>query len=171
MSSGSTTSLFYRDLGARWQHDDSRWRPKDEKNVRKRVGGFARWAPLPICPDWKGVGMQCSMTRREREPGVLVTPTSGGAPRARRRGVARMFASLSPLESHSRLRAGKRTSDLIHDTRTPSTEPKVKKGPRVHAHTNRAKDEQGKSRDTARIVHRGPSTRPACRNARAWQRH
>jgi hypothetical protein len=22
MSSGSTTSLFYRDLGARWQHDD-----------------------------------------------------------------------------------------------------------------------------------------------------
>jgi len=58
MSSGSTTSLFYRDLGARWQHDDSRWRPKDEKNVRKRVGGFARCAPLPICPFWKPVGMQ-----------------------------------------------------------------------------------------------------------------
>ncbi len=30
MSSGSTTWLFYRDLGARWQHDDSRWRPKSE---------------------------------------------------------------------------------------------------------------------------------------------
>jgi hypothetical protein len=34
MSSGSTTSLFYRDLGARWQHDDSRWRPKSV--VRKK---------------------------------------------------------------------------------------------------------------------------------------
>jgi len=43
-------------VGARWQ-DDSRWRPKDEKNVRKRVGGFARCAPLPICPFWKPVGI------------------------------------------------------------------------------------------------------------------
>ena len=36
-----------------------RWRPSKEKNGRKRVGGFARCAPLNICPDWKGLGMQC----------------------------------------------------------------------------------------------------------------
>ena len=59
MSSGSTTSLFYRDLGARWQHDDSRWRPKSEFERKASDTGFTRSAPLPICgPDWKGVGMQ-----------------------------------------------------------------------------------------------------------------
>ena len=58
MRSSATIGLFYRDLGARWLHDDSRWRPSKEKNGRKRVGGFARCAPLNICPDWKGLGMQ-----------------------------------------------------------------------------------------------------------------
>ena len=61
MRSSATIGLFYRDLGARWLHDDSRWRPSKEKNGRKRVGGFARCAPLNIYPDWKGkgLGMQC----------------------------------------------------------------------------------------------------------------
>ena len=36
MSSSATTGLFYRDLGAWWLHDDSRWRPSIEKNDRKR---------------------------------------------------------------------------------------------------------------------------------------
>ena len=59
MSGDSTTTLFYRDLGARWLHDDSRpWRPSKEKNGQKRVGGFLRCAPRIICPDWKGLGMQ-----------------------------------------------------------------------------------------------------------------
>lgn len=100
-------------------------------------------------------------------------PTSGGAPRARPR-CAYMFASLSPPESHSRLRAGKRTdwtSDLIHDTNTQHRAKGEEGTTRARGATNRAKDEQGKSRDTARNVHRGPSTRLACRNARAWQRH
>ena len=36
MRSSATIGLFYRDLGARWLHDDSRWRPSKEKNDRKR---------------------------------------------------------------------------------------------------------------------------------------
>ena len=63
--------LFYRDLGARWLHDvdDSRWRPSKEKNGRKRVGGFLRCAPLNICPDWKGLGMQwCQYSRDTPRP-------------------------------------------------------------------------------------------------------
>ena len=36
MRISATTGLFYRDLGARWLHDDSRWRPSKEKNDRKR---------------------------------------------------------------------------------------------------------------------------------------
>ena len=36
MRSSATTGLFYRDLGARWLHDDSRWRPSKEKNAQKR---------------------------------------------------------------------------------------------------------------------------------------
>ena len=65
MRISATTGLFYRDLGARWLHDDSRWRPSKEKKGPKRVGGFARCAPLNICPDWKGVGMQCGGSVRE----------------------------------------------------------------------------------------------------------
>ena len=58
-------SILSRSLicGARWLHDDSRWRPSKEKNGQKRVGGFARCEPLIICPDWKGLGIQCPFLR------------------------------------------------------------------------------------------------------------
>ena len=35
----ATIGLFYRDLGARWLHDNSWWRPSKEKNGRKSTGG------------------------------------------------------------------------------------------------------------------------------------
>jgi hypothetical protein len=69
MSSGSTTCLFYRDLGARWQHDDSRWRPKSEFERKASDTGFARCAPLPICPDWnveRGAGNAVACMRRNQ---------------------------------------------------------------------------------------------------------
>ena len=39
MRSSATIGLFYRDLGARWLHDNSWWRPSKEKNGRKSTGG------------------------------------------------------------------------------------------------------------------------------------
>ena len=46
------TGLFYRDLGARWLHDDSRWRPsKEGKRSKEGWRICTRCAPLNICPD------------------------------------------------------------------------------------------------------------------------
>ena len=58
MRSSATIGLFYRDLGARWLPGGGH-RKRKTVETRKRVGGFARCAPLNICPDWKGLGMQC----------------------------------------------------------------------------------------------------------------
>ena len=48
----ATIGLFYRDLGARWLHDDSRWRPsKEGKRSKEGWRICTRCAPLNICPD------------------------------------------------------------------------------------------------------------------------
>ena len=58
MSSGSTTSLFYRDLGARWQHDDSRWRPKARKTFERGLEDLHGERPSIIIRS--GKGWECS---------------------------------------------------------------------------------------------------------------
>jgi hypothetical protein len=57
-SSGSTTSLFYRDLGARWQHDDSRWRPKARKTFERGLEDLHGERPSIIIRS--GKGWECS---------------------------------------------------------------------------------------------------------------
>ena len=100
MRSSATIGLFYRDLGARWLHDDSRWRPSKEKNGRKRVQErFARCAPLKQLPrleTWKGLQGTCRprarsgpgrpTDRRGRSLAGAPRPRSapGAGPRARR---------------------------------------------------------------------------------------
>ena len=61
MSSGSTTSLFYRDLGARWQHDDSRWRPKTRKTFERGLEDLHGERPSIIIRS--GKGWECSVTQ------------------------------------------------------------------------------------------------------------
>ena len=65
------------------------FKQEQEKNGRKRVGGFARWwcAPLIICPDWKGLGMQWDGSRANVAVSPCArartsTPTSSTAIRA-----------------------------------------------------------------------------------------
>ena len=86
MRSSATIRLFYRDLGARWLHDDSRWRPSKEKNGQKRVGGFLRCAPRIICPDWKGLGMQCT---RPTRPSASLAVSQSFVSRSMRVGTSR----------------------------------------------------------------------------------
>ena len=62
MRISATTCLFYRRsgfLGARWLHDATAGggHQKRKNAGTKRVGGFARCAPLNIYPDWKGLGL------------------------------------------------------------------------------------------------------------------
>jgi hypothetical protein len=62
MSSGSTTSLFYRDLGARWQHDDSRWRPMARKTFERGILDLHGARPSIIIRSGKGWdGWECSV--------------------------------------------------------------------------------------------------------------
>ena len=65
------------------------FKQEQEKNGRKRVGGFAfaRCAPLIICPDWKGLGMQWDGSRANVAVSPCArartsTPTSSTAIRA-----------------------------------------------------------------------------------------
>jgi hypothetical protein len=88
-SSGSTTSLFYRDLGARWQHDDSRWRGRraSSKENGERPTICTVSAPVNNYPFWKGLG-ECSVAR-------ATLARSGGGP-----AVARLcFVKYSCVET------------------------------------------------------------------------
>ena len=122
MRSSATIRLFYRDLGARWLHDDSRWRPSKEKNGQKRVGGFLRCAPRIICPDWKGLGMQCARPAGRR--------AHTARPRARQPRDARRRAGWGPPGRVARASRERAAADVERSACEPASADKM------HAHAS-----------------------------------
>ena len=84
------TGLFYRDLGARWLHDDSRWRPSKEGKrskegwrictvrATKYLSGLERAGNAVLCtgrsprhaagmPRWRARGVRPADTNEKRK--------------------------------------------------------------------------------------------------------
>ena len=83
MRSSATTGLFYRDLGARWLHDDSRWRPSKEKNDQKRGWRISAGRAPQYLSGLERAGNAVAPSRPARRRGVAPPVLRGADPRSR----------------------------------------------------------------------------------------